>query len=118
MKFRLYDDVPVSSPARIIEFGGRKGINGQSVRTRLPISRHTLNNDTGGLTLWALPLEDLASTAQPPHVTAHETGWETYTLLADQPDLRALDKTAFALAWQSTWYPQYFAKFHRGNIYP
>jgi len=51
MRYRLWDDVPVNGPARVIEWQGGKGIHAQSIRTRFSIPQHTINHDTGALTL-------------------------------------------------------------------
>lgn len=110
--------ISCAGPARLVTLKGRTGLQAQSIHTRFRLGQHTLNTEKGAVTMWVLPTESLASTAMISHIAHHDPAWESYVLLSDQENLRDWGAAKFAWVWSSGWYPQWWAKFFVGGIYP
>lgn len=107
-----------TGPMRRLLLNGRGGLQPLSIHTRLRLDEHTLNGDKGAATFWLLPTESLASTAAIPHIQEHHPGADTYVLLSDNETLGDWGGAHFAWVWSAAWYPQWWAKFYQGGIYP
>ena len=58
-------DLRHGSPARVVEFDGRAGLNFTGICGRLALPDHTLNAPQGSLSLWMAALDDIG--VAPPH---------------------------------------------------
>ena len=112
------NDQRMSGPMREAQFHKRRGLQLLSTRSRIEIPEHTLNESEGTLSLWVLSLEDLDTNSHQEHIRAHDPFYYAYNLLTDGADPKNWPDATFSLLWSSGWYPQFFAKFYRGNIYP
>lgn len=110
--------ITCTGPVRQLTLAGRSGIQPSSIHTRLRLDHHTINADQGCATLWVLPLESLSSTASIQHIHLHDPGCDTYTLISDQENPRKWTEATFNWTWASHWYPQWWAQFFKGGIYP
>lgn len=73
----------------------------------------------GTVTLWVLPLEELAFRYPCADQRGAHPGidFNNHILIGDHPDLENVHDSCFALIWDAGWYPQYWAKFFRGYLY-
>jgi len=110
--------ITCKGPLRQITLTGRSGVQPASIHSRLRLDAHTLNEDRGCVTLWILALESLASTANVAHIHQHDSDCDIYTLISDQENPRKWTEATFNWAWATHWYPQWWAKFFKGCIYP
>lgn len=98
---------------------GRVGLRATRLAARLQASAPWLAEPRGTLRCWILPLDGF----HPCHTQAGMrlnlgeavTG---FSLLADHPDLRSVEKAAFQVVWDWSWHPSFYAKFFRGPWYP
>ena len=88
-----------------------------SVDTQIRLPHHTLNENAGSMSFWLMSLEDLRTAPLVQHIAESEPGHKDYTLFADQPGHSPWKDAAFAWVWSAGWYPQWFAKFYKGNVY-
>jgi hypothetical protein len=114
----LRDRLTVTGQAREIEVAGRRGLQPTSIHTRMQLNEHTLNNERGSVTLWVLPMEDLSSFASIQHMHKTDPGYDIYPILSDNENVRDWQQATFAWTWAAHWYPQWWAKFYKGSIYP
>jgi len=110
--------ITCNGPVRQITLAGRSGVQPVSIHTRLRLDAHTLNEDRGCVTLWLLSLESLSSTATVAHIQQHDPACDTYPLISDHEAIRDWPAATFAWTWAAHWYPQWWAKFFKGGIYP
>ena len=110
--------VQMNGRFRCISMDGRTGFQAESIHSRVVIPRHTVDQDKGALTLWALALEDLWCESNQQHIRKHDPAAYNYVILSDQPQIRDWESAAFSLIFCAGWYPQYFVKFGAGRIYP
>lgn len=103
---------------RIIKRNGRCGINTTSIHSKFRLERHNLNDEKGAVTLWFMPLEDLATMKQSSAFAMSNPWYMNYTLLADCENPGNYEEAVFSITWSNTWYPQLFAKFYKGKVYP
>lgn len=115
---KLRDGITSRGAMREVQFRGRSGLQVKSVASRICLPAHTVHREHGAITLWAMALEDLSSVASIPHILAHEADYITFPLLSDNEDLRNWPEASFAWIWAAHWYPQLWAKFYKGGIYP
>ena len=108
----------VQGPSRWIELPDGGAWQAQSVETQLQLPSHSLRAAQGSLSFWLVSLEDLRTVPPLKHIGEAQAGYCDYVLLSDQPRDAGWQAASFALVWASHWYPQLFAKFHPGNVYP
>lgn len=123
--YTYFRDLTVGIPSdtvrgeyRIIGKDGRSGINTTSIHANIQLNRHNLNEEKGSLTLWFLALEDLDTMTQLPHFTNSNPFYMNYSLLSDYENQQDYANSVFSVNWCNTWYPQLFAKFFKGEVYP
>jgi hypothetical protein len=105
-----------------IQVDGRGGLLCGNRTTRAALAEHTINSPRGTASLWIYALDDLANAPwSPTWVDACHPGHRNYPFLCDSPaaDLGfQAENATFAWNWDNDWYPQFYAKFHSGKIYP
>jgi hypothetical protein len=101
---------------RRIEHGGRRGLHLSGIRDRFIIPRHTVNESRGALTMWVLPMQDLAPAAHYPAHAASNPHFANITFLSDRENLGDVDAAQFAMFYNTYWHPVFIAKFHRGSF--
>ncbi len=102
---------------RILSYKGRDGINTTSIHKKITVPKHTVNNSEGSLTIWLLPLEDLATVSHQEHFMDVDPLYQNYAILSDNINSKAYNESVFCVNWMSNWYPQLFAKCFEGYIY-
>lgn len=104
------------SKARIVEVEGREGINIPEIRGRLALNNHTLNNNSGSLTIWVCALQDLQGTFELPQHALSNHLYGNYTILSDREAVREIEQSNFALCYMSAGFPKtLWAKFINGS---
>lgn len=103
---------------RSISMNGRRGLQAESIHSRIVIPQHPVNQDQGSITLWVLALEDLWCESNQQHIRKHDPSAYNYVILSDKQQVRDWENAAFSLTFCAGWYPQYFVKFGTGRIYP
>jgi len=112
------NDLLYENNLRIVTKDERSGVNTTSIHSMIEIEDHTLNNTKGSLTLWFMSLEDLSHMAHYPNFLQNNPFYKNYTFISDRKELQDFEKCSFSINWNNTWYPQLYAKFFKGNIYP
>ena len=100
---------------RLIEASGRKGLNFTSIKGRMALPDHTLNETRGTLSMWVMALDDLSAAAQYPHHGQSNPHFSKYVLLSDREVVPDSDAAHFSLVWESYWHPVFYAKFAPGS---
>lgn len=108
-------DVRHGSPARVIEFHGRAGLNFTGIRGRLAVPEHTLNAPQGSLTLWVAPLDDVDVAPHHVHHARSNPAADKFALLSDREALPEVETAHFALYYHTWWHPSLIAKWGRGS---
>ena len=107
----------LSGPGRIVNHGGRSGLNATSIHSRIKIDSHTLAGNQGSAIIWFMPLEDMNSTHALNGFDLHHKLWHTFPLLTDSPDFSNEDASRFMLAWNVLPHPAFYARFYSGNYH-
>jgi hypothetical protein len=107
----------IQSPAwRRIEHQGMSALHLAGVRDHFILPRHTVNETRGALTMWVLPLQDLApATHYPAHANSNPH-FSNFTLLSDRENTGDVDAAQFAMFYNTYWHPVFITKFHRGSF--
>ncbi|MDR0901948.1 MAG: DUF1961 family protein [Opitutaceae bacterium] len=105
-----------SAAARRIEHGGRRGLQLSGIRDRFIIPRHTVNETRGALSMWVLPMQDIAPAAQYPAHAASNPHFANFTFISDRENLGDVDAAEFAMFYNTYWHPVFITKFHRGSF--
>jgi Domain of unknown function (DUF1961) len=103
------------SPARVVEFHGRAGLNFTGIRGRLALPDHTLNSPQGSLTLWLAPLDDIDVAPHHAHHAKSNPAADKFPLLSDREALPEVETAHFALYYHTWWHPTLIAKWGRGS---
>lgn len=114
------EGVAIRGEARIVEHKGRRGLHATSTRTLLALEgfQHTLNRDQGALTVWVMPVDDLANTIWWGHFADLEPDFGMHTILSDHTALRDVRQARFALFYRRWWWRPLMAKFARTPFDP
>ena len=102
---------------RRIEYQGRTGFHGLSIKSRHIIDKHTVNEGQGTVTIWIMPFEDLATVSHQEHFKDTDPLYQNYSIISDNSCGRDYAASTFSVTWASNWYPQLFAKCFEGYIY-
>ena len=109
----------IDGPARWITLPvGGSALQPLSVRTRINLGRHPINEPRGTLMFWMVALEDLHTAPPIQHIEEAQPGYRYHALFTDTPGPNSWTESRFAWVWGSHWYPQWFVKFYRGSVYP
>jgi hypothetical protein len=100
---------------RVIEVNGRRGVNFTSIRGRIALPEHTLNEPRGTVSMWVMALDDLAPSAQHPHHAKSNEHFAKNVLLTDREVVPDTDAASFCLVWECYWHPVFYAKFAQGS---
>ena len=103
---------------RVLRKDGRAGIHTPSIHSSVEIHDHNLNADMGSVTVWIMALEDLGTMAHHSEFAVSNPYYMNYRILSDCRTSGDLDHAAFSMVWSNTWYPQLYAKFCKGQVYP
>lgn len=101
--------------ARVVGAGGREGLNFTSIRGRIALPEHTLNEPRGTLSMWVMALDDLSAAAQYPKHGQSNPHFSQYVLLSDREVVPDSEAAHFSLVWESYWHPVFYAKFAPGS---
>ncbi len=112
------DATTLSGPFRKIKLDERIGFNAESIKSRLILPHHNLNQACGTLTLWFFSLEDLGTAAEYENFKASNPFSANYSFLSDNESHQNFDDSVFSINWDTHWYPQFYFKFYKGKIYP
>ncbi len=105
-----------SSTARVVEIDKRSGINVKGIRDRIALPKHTLNKNSGSLTIWVAALQDLQGTFELPQYTLSNELYGNFTILSDREAVREIEVANFALCYLSQGFPKtLWAKFISGS---
>lgn len=110
-------NISLSGPARIVDLGGRKGVNTTSIHSVLELKQHTLNSPQGTVSIWFMPLEDISAFDPKPGMSTSNKNWLTYPFLSDSPNPQDFDNGNFKIAWTPRWHPSLIALFAKGSLY-
>lgn len=105
------------SPARVVEFDGRAGLNFTGIRGRLALPDHTLNSPQGSLTLWIAPLDDVDVAPHHSHHARSNPAADKFALLSDREAMPEVESAHFALYYHTWWHPSLIAKWGRGSYF-
>jgi hypothetical protein len=105
------------SPARVIEFDGRSGLNFTGIRGRLAVPEHTLNSPQGSLTLWLAPLDDVDVAPPHSHHAKSNPSFDRFALLSDREAMPEVEAAHFALYYHTWWHPSLIVKWAHGSYF-
>jgi hypothetical protein len=103
------------SPARVIEFEGRAGLNFTGIRGRLALPDHTVNLPRGTLSVWVAPLDDVRVAPPHAHHAKSNPAFDKFVLLSDREAMPEVEAAHFALYYHTWWHPGFIAKWARGS---
>lgn len=107
-----------SDSYRILEHNGRRGFNATKISTKFSIDRHTLNGNTGSVSLWAMSLEDLYSMSHFETFAQSNPHYMHYNFLTDSETVGDMRNSTFSFCFTNSWYPVLYAKFYKGSFQP
>jgi hypothetical protein len=106
---------PFGANARVIELGGRRGINFQSIRGRIALTEHTLNSPQGAISLWVMATDDLSPATRHPQHALSNPHSANHVLISDREVIGDTASAHFCLFWECDWHPVFTAKFCSGT---
>ncbi|MCC5833167.1 MAG: DUF1961 family protein [Opitutales bacterium] len=106
-----------NSTAEEVTLGNRAGVGFRTLHEQCMLRNHTLNERQGTMTIWIACREDLSSFPHWQHIAEHHPDYRDYVIVTDRLRDRKWQKSAFSIVWSGGWYPVFWAKFYRGNIY-
>ena len=109
-----HETLPGPKP-RVVEVNGRSGVNFTSIRGRIALPEHTLNEPRGTLSMWVMALNDLSPAVHYPRHEKSNPHFSKYVLLTDREAVPDTDAASFSLLWESYWHPVFYAKFAQGS---
>lgn len=102
---------------RVIDLKGRKGVNTQSIHSRIKLEKHTLNKTKGSVTMWVASLDDLAPVPKFGGVDINNKDHRVVPLLSDNPNPQNLDNIAFKWIWKPYWHASFRVMWVPGYYY-
>lgn len=118
--FDTWEESPAAElkgPHRVIELNDRKGLNVQSIHSRIILPEHTLNSEKGAVSMWVASLEDLSPVPKFGGVDKHNPDHRVLPLLSLNPDPQKLDSTAFKWIWKPYWHASFRVMWVTGHYY-
>ncbi|MFW5683154.1 MAG: DUF1961 family protein, partial [Phycisphaeraceae bacterium] len=112
-----YENVVCDGPFRELTMHGRTGVNATSIHSTLRFDAPQLNAPRGTLSLWLLPLEELSTQANIPHIKNFQADYQAVPVLTDHAELRNVNASTFAMTFFTNWYPHFYVKRTRGGLY-
>ena len=119
---RTNDKVSIKGPYRLLEHNGRKGINLESIYSRIKLPKHTLNDNQGSAILWFFPLDKLRNKVNFNDrrlkflgIADQNPYYNFYPFLFDYSKDHNPFKSNFSLMWK-TGQKGLFAKFYQGKF--
>jgi len=99
--------------ARRISYDGRTGLHFTSIRGRAALPKHCLNEASGTVSLWVLPLQDFYPAAHHPAHSLSNRFFDRFVFLSDCEAVQETEGANFKLLYCSDWHPVFMIEFER-----